>query len=147
MNQTAKNKNSGKKFYSIELPIIKEPGRGSLCVGEIKKNIPFAIKRFYCISGVPKGSSRGNHANKDTEQAMFCLQGSVRVEVNDGKKQESVVLSEQNKGLYLGKMIWRTMNDFKEKTILLLVASKEYDKNDFITDFKEFKANVKDHTV
>lgn len=132
-----------KKFYLVELPVMSEATRGSLCVAEIKKNVPFPIKRFYFISGVPEGASRGNHANINTEQILFCLKGSVKITASNGKNEECVVLSKPNVGLYLGKMIWRTISEFKKDTLLFVVASTIYKKNDLIADFDEYKSKTK----
>jgi len=141
MKKRIKTKNS----YFIELPLIAEKKRGNLCVGEVQKNIPFKIKRFYCIFGVPSTASRGNHANKNTEQVLFCLNGSIKVELDDGINKDTVFLSKPNIGLFLGKMLWRKIHDFQKDTILLLVASDFYKEKDFIKDYNIFKKIIKNN--
>lgn len=128
-----------KNAYLIKIPLIKEKGRGNLCFGEVQKHIPFLIKRFYCIFNVPEGQSRGNHANKNTEQILFCLKGSVKVELDDGINRDIVYLSEPNVGIFLGKMLWRKMSEFKKETILLVLASDFHKENDYIQDYNVFK--------
>lgn len=132
-----------KKSYFIELPVVSEKNRGNLCFGEVQKHIPFPIKRFYFIFGVPFKESRGDHANKNTEQVLFCLNGSVKLKLDDGTNKDTVFLSKPNIGIFLGKMLWRKITGFKKNTILLVLASDFYKEEDYIKDYKVFKSSFK----
>jgi len=124
-------------FY-IELPLFQEQERGSLCFAELGTHIDFEIKRFFFISNVPVGASRAHHANQFTKQVFFCLRGSVKVEIDDGKNKDSVILSKQNVGLFLGEMLWRSIFFLEEDTLFLVICSTCYDKDDYITDYNIF---------
>jgi len=129
-----------KNTYLIEIPIITEVNRGSLCFGEIKKQIPFDVKRFYCILDVPPEQSRGNHAHYKGEQVIFCLKGSVKVKVDDGYKKDEVVLNKPNVGVFIGNMVWNKLTNFHKDTILLSLRADVYNEADYIRDYKKFKA-------
>ena len=106
---------------------------------EYPKFIDFPIKRIYYITQPKTGLPRGSHAHKETKQVLFCLQGSVKMVLTDGIKREETVLNQSEVGLVLDKMVWHDMEDMTKETILLVVASKEFDPNDYIRDYDEFK--------
>jgi dTDP-4-dehydrorhamnose 3,5-epimerase-like enzyme len=135
MNKKLKTKNS----YLVQLPLIAERNRGNLSFCESKKQIPFNIKRVYWIYKVPVNQKRGGHAHKKTEQVLFCLQGSIRIELDDGIHKDSIILNNPNIGIFLGRMLWHKMEDFQKNTILLILASDFYKEKDYIRDYNTFK--------
>lgn len=126
----------------INLPFIQEEGRGDLCFAEINKHIPFKVKRFFFILNTPKGACRAQHANKFTEQVLLCVKGKVEVKIDDGINRDSIVLSKPNLGLFLGSMLWRSIVFSEEGTILLVVCSEHYKKEDYISNYQEFKNKI-----
>ena len=104
-----------------------------------ESNCPFEIKRVFYIFDVLPHRVRGQHANKNSEFLMICLNGSCKVKVDNGKKQEIFVLDSPQKGLYLGKMLWKEMFDFSQNCILLVLANTYYDKNEYIYDYEAYK--------
>lgn len=125
------------------MPLIAEKDRGNLCFGEIQKHVPFPIKRFFFIFDVPTTASRGNHANRKSEQVLFCLRGSVKVELDDGINRDTFFLSKPDVGVFIGKMLWNKMTNFQKDTILLVLASDFYKKEDYIRDYNIFKECTK----
>lgn len=132
-------KNSLIKF--IEIPKIYDDC--FLCFAENNKHVPFMIKRVYYVSLPTAGLPRGKHAHLQNKQVLFCIQGKVRMVVDNGSKREEVVLDKPEVGLLLDKMIWHEMHDMDEKTILLVLASEFYDEKDYIRDYKEFLQIIK----
>lgn len=120
----------------IEIPKIQD--EGFLCFAEEKKHIPFPIKRFYYIYDVDKGAIRGKHAHKETQQILFCLKGSIKIILDNGKEKEEVFLNNPNQGIFLDKMMWHDMVDFQKDTILFVVASDIYNESDYIRDYNNF---------
>jgi quercetin dioxygenase-like cupin family protein len=114
--------------------IIKLPSfidvRGSLTV--VEKVIPFEIKRFYYIYDA--SSIRGGHRHKTTVQALICLGGSCEVYINNGEKEEVVLLDKPSKCLILDPEDWHTMDNFTQGATLLVFSSEYYDKNDYIDE-------------
>lgn len=116
--------------------------RGSLIALEAHHNIPFGIKRIYYIFGTQAGVSRGFHAHKSLEQVAVCVKGQCRMVLDDGKTQESIWLDSSCQGLHIGRMIWREMHDFSDDCVLMVLANKRYDENDYIRSYNEFKELV-----
>jgi len=143
MRSVLKIKNS----YLINLPAIKDKKRGNLCFAEISKHIPFAIKRIYWIFSTPVGVTRGGHAHKHNEQVLFCLNGAIKINLDDGHNRKTINLSRVNHGIYIGKMVWHTMTYFKKNTILLVVASRFFEEKDYIRDYNLFKNITKNDFI
>ena len=115
--------------YIINLPTYNDE-RGSLTVAE--KILPFAIKRFYYIYNASE--KRGGHRHKENVQALICIGGSCEVYINDGKKEQTVLLDSAGKCLILEPTDWHTMDKFSKNSILLVLSSEYYDDNDYIDE-------------
>ncbi|EAK7841085.1 FdtA/QdtA family cupin domain-containing protein [Campylobacter jejuni] len=112
--------------------------RGSLIALENLKELPFEIKRIYYIYDTKPDFPRGAHAHKNLEQVLIAIDGSCEVLLNDGKNQASVILNRPDKGLYIGKNMWRDMKNFSYGAKLLVLASDFYDEKEYIRDYEEF---------
>lgn len=121
----------------IELPTINDDC--SLSVAENSK-LPFAIKRIYYIYKPLSNVARGFHAHKKTRQILFCLSGSVRMVLESKKGTSECILNQPSKGVLLDAMVWHEMHDMDENTILLILASHEYDETDYIRNYSDFKS-------
>lgn len=112
---------------------------GSLIAVEGLKTIPFDIKRAYYIFDTKHGVRRGFHAHKVLQQACICLNGSVKFLLDDGLGSKEIVeLNSPDTALYIGNGVWREMFDFSYGCVLLVLANKHYDENDYIRDYNEF---------
>ena len=127
----------------IQLPKIEDP-RGNLSIIEQFKNIPFEIKRAHWIYDVPGGKDRGGHAYKETEEFIVALSGSFDVQIDNGKETETYSLNRSYYGLYVSKGMWRTMTNFSTNSLALVLSSTEYDENDYVSDYEEYKLWKKD---
>lgn len=116
--------------------------RGHLTVGNFGSEIPFLPKRYFMVYGVPEGQVRGEHAHKECHQFLICTVGSVKVLVDDGTHKEEVILNNPAQGLYLPPKTWGVQHSYSKDACLLVFASHYYDKDDYITDYKEFKSYV-----
>lgn len=125
----------------IELPRITDL-RGSLTFGEYTQHLPFSPKRFFVILDVPTKEVRGEHAHKQLHQFLVCLKGSCSVVVDDGSARSEVSLDRPNVGLYVPPMIWATQYKYTPDAVLLVLASDEYDADDYIRDYDEFLLTV-----
>ena len=112
----------------INIPTFVD-SRGSLSV--VEKILPFEIKRVYYIYNLNE-SDRGYHAHKKTIQALIMISGSCDVFV--GKTQESFKykLDSPSKCLLLDPEDFHWMSNFSKNSILLVLASEEYNINDYI---------------
>lgn len=114
----------------IELQTFKD-NRGALTV--IEKLLPFDIKRVFYIYDVDS-SIRGGHRHKETIQALICIKGSCDILCQNELEEEVIRLNNPSKCLILQPDIWHQMYHFSKGAVLLVLASKEYDKNDYITE-------------
>lgn len=130
----------------IELPKFEDP-RGNLSIIEQFRQVPFKIKRTYWIYDVPGGMDRGDHAYKDNEEFIVALSGSFDVMLHDGNNERTFQLNRSYCGLYVPKGIWRKMTNFSTNSLALVLSATEYDKNDYIMDFEEFKRWRKNNLV
>ena len=121
----------------ISLPKIEDP-RGNLSFIEEVNHIPFRINRTYLIYDVPGGQTRGGHAYKELEEFIVALSGSFDVVLDDGKETKKYSLNRSYYGLYVPKMIWRSMENFSTNALCLTLASTKYNKRYYIRDYKNF---------
>jgi dTDP-4-dehydrorhamnose 3,5-epimerase-like enzyme len=134
--------NTDKKYKVLE---FKEFGdeRGSLVVAEGSGfDVPFDIRRVFYMYGSDPDIRRGNHANRYTKFVLINVSGSSKVLVDDGTRQEVIVLDKPRMGLYLGPMVWKEMYDFSPDSVLLVLASEHYIENEYIRDYEAFRREV-----
>jgi len=122
----------------LDLPKIAD-GRGNLSIIEQFKQIPFEIKRTYWIYDVPGGCERGGHAYKQNTEFIVALSGSFDVVINDGYEEKSFHLNRSYMGLLVPKGLWRVMNNFSTNSLALILADTDYDANDYIMDYEEYR--------
>ncbi|MEG0814986.1 MAG: FdtA/QdtA family cupin domain-containing protein [Mucinivorans sp.] len=125
----------------INLPKILDR-RGNLSFIEGNNHIPFAIKRTYWIYDVPGGEVRGAHAYRENEELVVALSGSFDVVLNDGTKEYRFQLNRSYCGVYIPKMMWRTLENFSTNSLALVLSSTRYNEADYIRDFDQFKKEV-----
>lgn len=121
----------------IEIPKIHDR-RGNLSVIE-GSTIPFVSKRVYYLYDVPSGSRRGGHAHKKQQELLIALSGSFDVVLKDGKSTKTVTLNKPNQGLLIIEGIWRELRNFSSGAVCLVLASDEFDEEDYIREYKSFK--------
>ena len=131
------------KSKIINLPKI-EDRRGNLSYIEGENHIPFEIKRTYLIYDVPGGQVRGGHAYKELEEFIVALSGSFDVVLDDGKGKKTYSLNRSYYGLYVPKMVWRSMENFSTNALCMTLASTPYDKDDYLRDYNKFKKLIND---
>ena len=125
----------------IDIPSINDP-RGNLAVLENSK-LPFKIKRVYYLYDVPSGSKRGGHAHKDLLQLIVPLSGSFELVLKDGVNEKTVMLHNPTRGVLIPTMTWRELCNFSAGAVCLVLASEEFDEEDYIREWEEFKLNTK----
>jgi uncharacterized RmlC-like cupin family protein len=90
------------------------------------------------MTGMRPGAERGRHAHKTLEQAIFCVSGRAWLDVDDGKRQASVLLDKPNEGFYVGPLVWHTLRDFSPGGVILVFAAAPYDESDYLRDYEAF---------
>jgi uncharacterized RmlC-like cupin family protein len=121
----------------VSLPKITD-FRGNLSFIEGNQHIPFAIKRAYWIYDVPGGEIRGGHAFREQSEFIVALSGSFDIILTKGNKTETFNLNRSYFGLFIPNGIWRSMENFSTNSVALVLASTNFDKHDYVRDYKEF---------
>lgn len=110
--------------------------RGSIAFYNIKDILDFKIERVYWLYNLTQ--PRGEHAHKNLKQFMFCPNGKIEIDVDDGKNKDSITLDSPNLGLIIKKPVWRRIKGIDYNSTLIVMASEEYDENDYIRSYEEF---------
>ena len=123
----------------IELPKFADP-RGNLSFLENNNQIPFKVERSYWIYDVPGGEIRGGHAFKENEEFIIALSGAFDVILDNGVEKQRFQLNRSYYGLYVPKGLWREMENFSTNSVAFVLSSIQYDENDYIRNYEEFKS-------
>ena len=115
-----------------------EDMRGNLSVGEFGRDVPFEVKRYFLVYDVPSVEIRGEHAHLLCEQFLIAVKGSVHVVADDGTKREQFVLDKPSVGLYLPPMTWGIQYQYSPDAVLLVLASRYYEHDDYVRDYDRF---------
>ena len=125
-----------------------DTGNGSLLMYQSGKNpstklrtggrVPFAIKKVLVVRGMKPTDVRGKHAHITTQEIVVAVQGGCDIEVDDGKRKEIVRIEGWEKSVLLPPQVWRTLTNFAENTILLIIADHEYTEDDYIRNYAKF---------
>lgn len=126
-----------KGIQLIQLPKIIDP-RGNLSFIEEGSQIPFPIARTYWIYDVPGGEMRGGHAFYEMQEFIVALSGSFDVVLDDGVSKKIISLNRSYSGVYIPKMIWRSLENFSTNSLALVLSDKPYDAKDYIRDYDLF---------
>lgn len=126
----------------IEITLLGDD-RGGLISFESPKNIPFEIKRVYCIYNSEEGKARGYHAHKKLKQVAVCITGSCKFLLDDGKTKVEVLLNSPSKGLLIDSFVWREIYDFSDDCVLMVLADQYYDESDYVRTYSAFLDMVK----
>jgi hypothetical protein len=124
----------------VELKKIDDGDDGNLCILEELRDVPFAIKRVYFINHLENCVSvRGKHAHRELRQAIFCISGSFVLALDDGEREQEILMYRDNLGVLIGPGLWHTMHSFSSGCVVLVAASDYFAEEDYIRDYQEFK--------
>ncbi len=131
-------KHSGVKHcQKISLPNVVSQS-GNITSLNNQRDLTFDINRVFYIYDIPSGESRGAHAHKACHQLLIAVSGSFKVEVFDGMDTLEFILDRPDVGLHIPPGLWASEFDFSGGGICLVMASHEYDENDYIRDLDSY---------
>jgi UDP-2-acetamido-3-amino-2,3-dideoxy-glucuronate N-acetyltransferase len=126
----------------IQLPKFKDM-RGKIFVTEIKQHFSFPVKRIFWICNVPSQYVRGEHAHKKCHQALICVNGSCKVNVDNGYERQEITLKSPEICLSISPGIWASQYAFSKDAVLMVLASHTYNAHDYIRDYGSFRRHNK----
>lgn len=106
-------------------------------------SIPFDIKRVYFTYDIPDNAKRGGHAHQKLTSIIIPIQGKFDVFLDDGNTTTRILLDKQGEGLHIHTKMWRELENFKNKSILIVLASELFSRDDYIWDLQEFRQKHK----
>jgi len=112
---------------------------GKLISLESFKNIPFDIKRVYCLYDTKEVCVRGKHAHRNLQQFVFLVNGNCTISLDDGHDKKTFILDKPNRGILIKGIVWRELYNFTPGTVIMVLADQYYDENDYIRNYQEFK--------
>lgn len=121
----------------ISLPKITGPG-ANLTIIEQENQIPFKIKRVSWIYDVLPGQSLDGYAYREQRELIVALSGSFDIVIHNSKSEQHFHLNHSGYGLYIPNGCWRHMENFSANSVVLVLSSSHFDKNDYIGEFDEF---------
>jgi UDP-2-acetamido-3-amino-2,3-dideoxy-glucuronate N-acetyltransferase len=124
------------------LPFVNDL-RGNLSFGEVAKQVPFEVKRYFLVYNVASKEIRGEHAHRSLHQFLICVHGRCHVVADDGTNRQEFVLDSPTIGIHLPPMVWGIQYKYTEDAVLLALASDRYDPASYIRDYAEFLELVK----
>lgn len=127
-----------KKPYICDVQMILNEN-GCIGVAEASRQIGFSVKRVYFLHNIQDGAVRGAHAHKELKQCMIPMKGSFEVELEGNGTKYSFQLNSPSQALLIPPGYWRNLSHFSSDAICAVLASEEYDENDYIRDYAEFQ--------
>lgn len=121
----------------IELPKNHYP-EGNLTFVYNNVHLPFEVKRVFYSYDIPGGESRGAHAHKECHQFLIAASGSFEVVLDDGTNKRTVLLNRPFYGLHVPPGIWASEQGFSSGSICLVLASRGYEKEDYIREYADY---------
>jgi hypothetical protein len=96
------------------------------------------VKRAFWVTNVPAGEVRGFHAHRTGSQILFCLAGAISAKFEDAQGTEVFELLPNGFGVSMKNLVWGEQTFVEPNSVLLVLASNEYDESDYIRDREEF---------
>jgi dTDP-4-dehydrorhamnose 3,5-epimerase-like enzyme len=127
----------------IAFSTIGNKSQGYLSIAQAEAHVPFAVRRIFWTYFTPQSVTRGRHAHHHTEMVLIAVHGRIRVQTENaaGEKQE-FLLDSPEKGVYMPPYTWHVM-EYSHDAVQVVLASTDYDPDDYIRNYREFKSIVK----
>ena len=130
----------------ISLPERKD-ARGSLAFAQFGEQLPFLPRRIFHLYGLQAGVARGGHAHKECHQFLISMAGVFEVSTFSSAGRVEWRLDSPAQGLYVPPGQWVDLVPVSASSVLVGLASHEYDEADYIRDLNAFKSYAKTSTL
>lgn len=126
------------------LTVAESDGSDSFSLPIVGKGERFQVRRVFVITGVEDANvKRANHAHRRTSEAIFCVQGSCTVHLDDGAERQKVILDDPTIGIITGPDLWHMITNLSPDSVILACADGPYDAKEYIHDYEEFLGGIK----
>lgn len=126
----------GVRIY--EMRHVLDAVRGHLTALEMGRDLPFVPQRYFVTYGIPSAQTRGEHAHHLCQQFLVCVHGECHVRVDDGVHVEEFCLNRPTMGILLPPLVWAAEHLHSHDSVLLVLASRPYEPEDYIRNYGEF---------
>jgi dTDP-4-dehydrorhamnose 3,5-epimerase-like enzyme len=83
--------------------------------------------------------TRGAHAHKSCEQVLFAIQGSIELQIDDGKAIHKILMNSSSQAVYIPIMLWSEQTYLSNSSILGVFASEPYNEAEYIRSYEVYK--------
>jgi hypothetical protein len=116
-----------------------DDGRGSLSIiDQLAVNF-FSPQRIFFQYRIPEKTIRGEHAHKTCQQIIVSLTGSCRVTLENSFGTWVQELRPLEFALFIPEMTWSAQDYVDSGSSLLVLASREFEEDDYIRNYLDFK--------
>ena len=131
-----------KKIKKIKIKSYAN-SKGKLVPFTFNKKFPIKAKRIFFLYGKEK-KGRGDHAHKKCSQLFVPILGKCILSIKTPNKEKKFLLRHENKiAILTPPKYWCGVKFLTKNTVLMVVCDKEYNFNDYLEDFNEYKAYLK----
>jgi len=133
------------EIFGVELiPLHRiSDSRGNLNYVDFKVLGNSSVKRIFCISNIPIGITRGNHAHKTCTQLLHSVVPNIILELDNSISTITVVMDTAEALLMIPPKIWLKFSASNSTSVLNVLATEFYDESDYIYKYEEFIEVVK----
>lgn len=117
---------------------ISDPETASLSAIEFS-SLPFKPERIYWIQDFTSEAVRGNHSHKKLTQVFIMISGSMNLKIYEGAQSKFYEFSRESKPLIVEPGTWRIMSKASSDAVLLVIADRPYEPEDYIRDWDEYQ--------
>ena len=115
--------------------------RGMLSSVEAYKETGCLFKRYFLIKNII-GGKRGGHAHKFTDQIIKLIDGSMNIKYENNFETKLININNDSPPIFFPRLTWIEMNDIDIKSTILVLATDEYDINNSLRTYSEFKEYI-----
>lgn len=98
----------------------------------------FPVERVFYLYDVPAGSARGGHAHYSREQIIVAVSSAFEITLDDGRDSATFLLHQPHLDPRLPAGLRRTLQNFADGSICLVLAANRYDDSEYIRDHDTF---------
>lgn len=133
----------GVRLYEVRN--VVDHVRGHLAAVEFTQDLPFVPQRYFLTYGIPSSQTRGEHAHLRCEQFLVCVHGECHLTVDDGEHREEFCLNRPTFGVLVPPLVWAVEHSHSPDSVLMVLASRPYEAEDYLRDYDEFCSKVGKH--